>query len=116
MCEYRLLFQAKSTNAMEQPSPLLDEALAAYQTGDLERAERLCQQLTESHRNDVRVWYLLSMIAHRQAKARLAAERIEKALERAGVSPKRRAETLSLEEWGALTQAVAELDSQATAE
>ena len=44
------------------------------------------------------------------------AERTERALERAGVSPKRRAETLSLEEWGALTQAVAELDSQATAE
>ena len=47
---------------------------------------------------------------------RWPAERIERALELANVSPKRRAETLSLEEWGALAQAVAELDSQATAE
>jgi len=66
---------------MNRPvSQLIDEACTAYQTGDFKLAKQLCQLINRSHPDQAQSWYLLAMIAHRQAKPQRAAEHIEKVL------------------------------------
>lgn len=61
-------------------SQLVDEASAAYRNGDLTQAQQLCQQINRSHPDQAQSWYLLAMIAHRQAKPQLAADQIGQAI------------------------------------
>jgi len=61
-------------------SQLINEASAAYQSGDLSQAQRLCQQINRSHPDHAQAWYLLAMIAHRQSKPQLAADHIGTAI------------------------------------
>jgi len=59
---------------------LFDEASAAYRNGNLAQAQQLCQQINRSHPEQAQSWYLLAMIAHRQAKSQLAANHIGQAI------------------------------------
>ena len=61
-------------------SQLVDEAWAAYRNGDLTQAQQLCEQINRLYPDQAQIWYLLAMIAHRQAKPQLAADHIGQAI------------------------------------
>lgn len=64
-------------------SESIKEALAAYQSGNLSEAERLCHEINQSDPSQAQPWYLRAMIAHRQAEPQRAAEHIRQAVRHA---------------------------------